>query len=46
MQLTEFLDLYRAALGLAWVAASTGDSSSLVVDPLHSLLRQGWRVDG
>lgn len=39
-------DPYRAALGLAWVAASTGDSSSLVVDPLHSLLRQGWRVDG
>lgn len=38
-------DLYRATLGLAWVAASTGDSSSAVIDPLHSLLRQGWHVE-
>lgn len=38
-------DLYRATLGLAWVAASTGDASSTVIDPLHSVLRQGWHAE-
>ncbi|MEV0008455.1 helix-turn-helix domain-containing protein [Streptomyces sp. NPDC047973] len=38
-------ELYRATLGLAWVAASTGIAAEDAADPLHHLLGHGWRRD-
>ncbi|MGW8814380.1 TetR/AcrR family transcriptional regulator [Gordonia terrae] len=38
-------ELYRATLGLAWVAASADAAESPDAALLHRVLRQGWRVD-